>query len=189
MWIRIYFLRIRIQLFFSMQIRIQLISWTKCVKNYLIKGWKRLKIVQKLKTTVWSCSIFTEPHLKKNIKNTTVLISFLPFFLFSPQYFPLWIQIRIRILNTDPGTGGKITAEPNPQSCRPAAGNMLHNHNFLGRNNFPVYSIVLSFFMILLRLGWLVLNSRPSDYEKSVLTSRPERCAVSHNSRSHRGIT
>ena len=51
---------------------------------------------------------------------------FLPFFLFSPQYFPLWIQIRIRILNTDPGTGGKITAEPNPQSCRPAAGNMLH---------------------------------------------------------------
>ena len=78
---------------------------------------------------------------------------FLPFFLFSPQYFPLWIQIRIRILKTDPGTGGKITAEPNPQSCRPAAGNMLHNHNFLGRNNFPVYSIVLSFFMILLRLG------------------------------------
>ena len=61
MWIRIHFLRIRIQLFFSMQIRIQLISWTKCVKNYLIKGRKRLKIVQKLHTTVWSCSIFTVP--------------------------------------------------------------------------------------------------------------------------------
>ena len=103
MWIRIYFLRIRIQLFFSMQIRIQLISWTKCVKNYLIKGWKRLKIVQKLKTTVWSCSIFTVPHLKKNIINTTVLISF-HFFFFPLNIFPsgfrsgsaYWIRIRVQ---------------------------------------------------------------------------------------------
>ena len=33
------------------------------------------------------------------------------------------------------------------------------------------------------------LNSRPLEYEKIVLTSRPERCTVSHKSGSHRGTS
>ena len=37
------------------------------------------------------------------------------FSVFPPQIFPSWI--RIRILNADPDSGGKMNADPDPQPC------------------------------------------------------------------------
>ena len=99
LWIRIHVLRIRIQLFFSMQFRIQFrfriqqlfkcgsgFSQTKFVKNYLEK-----KVAQNF-FKKWSLSIFTYLIFYNKITISTNLLAL--FLFFFPQTFPSWIRIQ-----------------------------------------------------------------------------------------------
>ena len=99
LWIRIHFMRILIQLFISMQIRIQQlfkrirIQSNKICSKLLHEEFKKTKKFSKVKNN-GAC-----PHLLNFLK---IKLQFLPisvnfFLFFPPEIFPSWILIWIRI--------------------------------------------------------------------------------------------
>ena len=118
LWIRIHFMRIRIQQIFWMRIRIririQVQVQVQLNQIWRKKSWrvflscKNIKDCSKVRNN-GACANLLNKHL---IKLQLLAIS-LHFFSFQLTNLPSWI--RILILNADPDPGRKMNADPDPQ--------------------------------------------------------------------------